>query len=129
VHIATRTLVFVAGQDDQGGAMTAEPVPQTHEPSEDRLVTVDQSTSIDDHNEPRPDIVVTNIENLQRSPSPITDALLVAEVISPTSALRDTEMKRALYACRRSGLLDRRAKPGEAGDSARLRPGVEQNRR
>jgi Uma2 family endonuclease len=67
-------------------------------PSEDHLVTVDQSTSIDDHNEPRPDIVVTSIENLQRSPSPITDALLVAEVISPTSALRDTEMKRALYA-------------------------------
>jgi Uma2 family endonuclease len=67
-------------------------------PSEDHLVTVDQSTSIDDHNEPRPDIVVTNIGNLQRSRSPIADALLVAEVISPTSALRDTEMKRALYA-------------------------------
>src|SRR5207248_3200701 len=111
MHIATRTLVFVAGQDDQRGAMTVEPVPQTREPDEfgytvtdlhalpddgpryelidgslivspsatsshnmivrwianiledanpndDYFVSTDQSAEIDDHNEPRPDIVV-----------------------------------------------------------------------
>ncbi len=67
-------------------------------PSDDYFVSTDLSTNIDDHNEPRPDIVVARIEHVERTPLPITDALLVAEVISPTSALHDTETKRALYA-------------------------------
>ncbi|HEU4425182.1 MAG TPA: Uma2 family endonuclease [Pilimelia sp.] len=61
-------------------------------------VGTDQSATVDDHNEPRPDVVVTRAEHLRRTPFPIADALLVVEVVSPTSALRDTETKRALYA-------------------------------
>ncbi|GAA3743151.1 Uma2 family endonuclease [Plantactinospora mayteni] len=67
-------------------------------PSDEYAVGTDQSTSVDEHNEPRPDVVVTRAEHLRRTPFPITDALLVVEVVSPTSALRDTETKRALYA-------------------------------
>ncbi|MFY1674227.1 Uma2 family endonuclease [Plantactinospora sp. WMMB334] len=67
-------------------------------PSEEYAVGTDQSTTVDAHNEPRPDVVVTRAEHLRRTPFPITDALLVVEVVSPTSALRDTETKRALYA-------------------------------
>ncbi|MGW0435170.1 Uma2 family endonuclease [Micromonospora sp. NPDC003197] len=67
-------------------------------PSDDYAVGTDQSTTIDAHNEPRPDIVVTRAEHLRHTPFPITDASLVVEVVSPTSALRDTETKRALYA-------------------------------
>jgi Uma2 family endonuclease len=58
----------------------------------------DQSANVDDHNEPRPDVVVAHIRNLRTSPFPITDASLVVEVVSPSSVLRDTETKRALYA-------------------------------
>jgi Uma2 family endonuclease len=67
-------------------------------PGDDHFVGTGLSADIDDHNEPRPDIVVARIEHIKRTPFPITDALLVAEVVSPTSTLRDTEMKRALYA-------------------------------
>ncbi|MFC6018974.1 Uma2 family endonuclease [Plantactinospora solaniradicis] len=67
-------------------------------PSDEYAVGTDQSTTVDDHNEPRPDVVVTRAEHLRRTPFPIADALLVVEVVSPTSALRDTETKRALYA-------------------------------
>jgi Uma2 family endonuclease len=62
------------------------------------VIGTDQSTTIDDHNEPRPDIIVAPAEHLQRTPFPITGAQLVVEVVSPTSVLRDTEIKRALYA-------------------------------
>jgi Uma2 family endonuclease len=61
-------------------------------------IGTDQSTTVDEHNEPRPDVVVTRLEHSRRTPFPIADALLVVEVVSPTSALRDTETKRALYA-------------------------------
>ncbi len=67
-------------------------------PGDDFVVGTDQSTTIDDHNEPRPDIVVAPAEHLQRTPLPIAGAQLVVEVVSPTSVLRDTEIKRALYA-------------------------------
>jgi Uma2 family endonuclease len=67
-------------------------------PSDEYVIGTDQSTSIDDHSEPRPDIVVARAEHIETTPFPIADALLVAEVISPTSVLRDTETKRALYA-------------------------------
>jgi Uma2 family endonuclease len=62
------------------------------------IVGTDQSANIDDHNEPRPDVVVAHVRNLRNSPFPITDATLVVEVVSPSSVLRDTETKRALYA-------------------------------
>ncbi len=67
--------------------------------SPDRFVVgTDQSATIDDHNEPRPDVIVAPADYLQQSPFPIDGALLVVEVISPTSVLRDAETKRALYA-------------------------------
>jgi Uma2 family endonuclease len=64
----------------------------------DHVVGTDQSATIDDHNEPRPDVVVASAEFLQQSPFPLAGARLVVEVISPTSVLRDTETTRALYA-------------------------------
>jgi Uma2 family endonuclease len=67
-------------------------------PNGDHVVGTDQSATIDDHNEPRPDVVVTSAEFLQQSPFPLAGARLVVEVIAPTSVLRDTETKRALYA-------------------------------
>jgi Uma2 family endonuclease len=62
------------------------------------LVSTDQSTSINDRNEPRPDLVVAHVRHIDRSPFPIGDTLLVGEVVSPNSALLGTETKRALYA-------------------------------
>lgn len=67
-------------------------------PTDEFIVGTDQSTTVDDHNEPRPDVVVTRARHLRQTPFPIADAILVVEVVSPTSALRDTETKRALYA-------------------------------
>ncbi len=62
------------------------------------VVGTDQSATIDDHNEPRPDVIVAPADYLQQSPFPIEGAQLVVEVVSPTSVLRDTQTKRALYA-------------------------------
>lgn len=67
-------------------------------PSDDFVIGTGQSATIDDHNEPRPDVIVAPADYLQQSPFPIEGAQLVVEVISPTSVLRDTETKRALYA-------------------------------
>jgi Uma2 family endonuclease len=67
-------------------------------PGEDWIVGTDQSAAVDDRNEPRPDLVVAHVRNITRTPFPITDAALVGEVVSPNSALRDTETKRGLYA-------------------------------
>jgi Uma2 family endonuclease len=61
-------------------------------------VGTDQSATVDDRNEPRPDLVVARTVHIVRSPFPIGDASLVGEVVSPNSALRDTETKRGLYA-------------------------------
>ncbi|HEU4425291.1 MAG TPA: Uma2 family endonuclease [Pilimelia sp.] len=67
-------------------------------PGDDFMVSTDQSATVDDHNELRPDVVVYRSVHVNRSPFPITDVLLVVEVVSPSSALRDTETKRVLYA-------------------------------
>jgi Uma2 family endonuclease len=67
-------------------------------PSDDYVVGLDQSANIDQHNEPRPDVVVAPARFWELSPFPMTGTRLVVEVISPTSVLRDTETKRALYA-------------------------------
>ena len=67
-------------------------------PDDEFVVGLDQSATIDDHNEPRPDVVVAPAAFVQQSPFPLAAAQLVVEVISPTSVLRDTETKRALYA-------------------------------
>jgi Uma2 family endonuclease len=67
-------------------------------PTDEWVVSTDQSATIDDRNEPRPDLVVARTLHVARSPFPISDASLVGEVVSPNSALRDTETKRGLYA-------------------------------
>jgi Uma2 family endonuclease len=67
-------------------------------PEPELSVGTDQSATIDDHNEPRPDIIVSSSRYLHQSPFPMAGARLVVEVVSPTSVLRDTETKRALYA-------------------------------
>ena len=67
-------------------------------PGDGLVVGTDQSATIDDHNEPRPDVIVAPAEFLQQTPFPIGGSWLVVEVVSPTSVLRDTEIKRALYA-------------------------------
>ena len=73
-------------------------------PDPELLVGTDQSATIDAHNEPRPDVIVSPRRYLHRSPFPITGSRLVVEVVAPTSVLRDTETKRALYA--RAGVPD-----------------------
>ncbi|GIG01485.1 Uma2 family endonuclease [Catellatospora citrea] len=67
-------------------------------PGGDHVVGTDQSVTIDDHNEPRPDIVVLPAAYIDDSPFPVDGVQLVVEVVLPTSALRDTEIKRVLYA-------------------------------
>jgi len=64
----------------------------------DVAVGTDQAVTIDDHNEPRPDVIIAPADFLQQTPFPVRGTRLVVEVVSPTSALRDTEIKRALYA-------------------------------
>jgi Uma2 family endonuclease len=67
-------------------------------PTEDWIVSTDQSATVDDRTEPRPDIVVCRTKHVSTSPFPITDTSMVGEVVSPNSALRDTETKKGLYA-------------------------------
>lgn len=67
-------------------------------PGREWVVSTDQSASIDDRNEPRPDIVVATTRYLRRTPIPMTGISLVAEVVSPNSGLRDKRTKRDLYA-------------------------------
>lgn len=67
-------------------------------PTDEWIVGTDQSTTIDDRSELRPDLVVASVKRINETPFPIGDTLLVGEVISPNSVLRDTEIKRALYA-------------------------------
>jgi Uma2 family endonuclease len=67
-------------------------------PSDDHVIGLDQSANVDQHNELRPDVVVAPARFWEQSPFPIAESRLVVEVISPTSVLRDTETKRALYA-------------------------------
>lgn len=67
-------------------------------PTSEWVVGTDQSTTVDDRNEPRTDLVVARTLHIARSPFPVADVTLVGEVVSPNSALRDTEAKRGLYA-------------------------------
>jgi Uma2 family endonuclease len=53
---------------------------------------------VDSRNEPRPDVVALRIEGASRSPVPVEDAILVVEVISPESTIRDRFEKTRLYA-------------------------------
>ena len=64
----------------------------------DYFVSMDQSLALDRHNEPRPDVVVIRVEQANRSPVPVQDAILAVEVISPESTIRDRHEKVRLYA-------------------------------
>jgi Uma2 family endonuclease len=59
---------------------------------------IDISLEVDHRNEPRPDVVVASIASGLRSPLPIEGALLVVEVVSPTSHFRDMHAKVKLFA-------------------------------
>jgi Uma2 family endonuclease len=58
----------------------------------------DLSLKIDRRNEPRPDVAVVQKRYAKRSPLPIEGAMLVLEIISPTSHLRDMHAKMKIYA-------------------------------
>ncbi|WP_033343871.1 Uma2 family endonuclease [Catenuloplanes japonicus] len=64
----------------------------------DRHPALDLSLKVDSRNEPRPDILVVDPARGWRSPLPIEDALVVVEVVSPSSATRDQRDKVKLYA-------------------------------
>jgi len=59
---------------------------------------IDISLEVDRRNEPRPDVVVGRIADGMRSPAPIEGALLVVEVVSPSSHFRDMHAKVKLFA-------------------------------
>ncbi|PZF85946.1 Uma2 family endonuclease [Jiangella anatolica] len=57
-----------------------------------------QPVRIGDHDEVRPDVVVADVAMAETTPIPVGALALVVEVVSPSSVLRDTVTKRALYA-------------------------------
>lgn len=59
---------------------------------------IDLSLEIDYRNEPRPDVLVVRPDHADVTPMPVGDALLVVEVISPTSHFRDMYAKAKVYA-------------------------------
>ncbi|XVU24318.1 Uma2 family endonuclease [Actinoplanes sp. CA-054009] len=64
----------------------------------DHKPITDLSLQVDWRNEPRPDVVVARKAYAMRTPVPVDGALLVVEVISPTSRFRDLQQKLKLYA-------------------------------
>jgi Uma2 family endonuclease len=60
--------------------------------------TTDVSLKVNSRNEPRPDVVVHRKAVLMRTPAPLDGALLLIEVVSPTSHARDTYAKAKLFA-------------------------------
>ena len=62
------------------------------------LPVVDVSLEVDHRNEPRPDVVVGRLADGMHSPAPVEGALLVAEVVSPSSHFRDMQAKAKLFA-------------------------------
>lgn len=65
---------------------------------DDVVITFDQSVLVDNHSEPRPDVVITRIEGANRTPVFAADVLLVAEVVSRSSKSADRDEKLRLYA-------------------------------
>ncbi|MGK5678741.1 Uma2 family endonuclease [Actinoplanes sp. URMC 104] len=59
---------------------------------------IDLSLEVDRRNEPRPDVVVVHKAYAARTPVPVDGALLVVEVVSPTSHFRDLHAKWTVYA-------------------------------
>jgi Uma2 family endonuclease len=69
--------------------------PPSHKP------IIDLSLEVDWRNEPRPDVVVVRKAYGLRSPAPVDGALVVVEVVSPTSRFRDMHAKWKVYAANR----------------------------
>jgi Uma2 family endonuclease len=59
---------------------------------------IDVSLAVDQRNEPRPDVVVGRMSDGLHSPAPIEGALLLVEVVSPTSHFRDMHAKVRTFA-------------------------------
>jgi len=64
----------------------------------DHRAVFDVSLEVDRRNEPRPDVVVARKAVGLHSPAPIQAALLIVEVISPTSHFRDMHAKAKVFA-------------------------------
>ncbi|BCY14519.1 Uma2 family endonuclease [Actinoplanes sp. L3-i22] len=62
------------------------------------LPVTDYSMKVDSGNEPRPDVVVVRKSVLARTPAPIEKAILVVEIVSPSSHFRDTWGKIRIFA-------------------------------
>jgi Uma2 family endonuclease len=77
-------------------------------------VVIDVSLEVDWRNEPRPDVVVGRQSSGMRSPAPIENALLLVEVVSPTSHFRDMHAKAKLFAA--AGAITPVRLPGRTGD-------------
>ncbi|SDU67127.1 Uma2 family endonuclease [Jiangella alkaliphila] len=57
-----------------------------------------QPVRISEYDEVRPDVVVAHVSMAETTPIPVEALMLVVEVVSPSSALRDIMLKRVLYA-------------------------------
>lgn len=62
------------------------------------MPVTDLSLKVNRRNEPRPDVVVIRLEQVNRSPVPVEDAILAVGVISPDSHFRDMYAKAKVYA-------------------------------
>ncbi|WP_203824745.1 Uma2 family endonuclease [Actinoplanes palleronii] len=58
----------------------------------------DMSLDIDQCSEPRPDVAVIADSEMMRTPVPVDKAILVVEIVSPTSHFRDMHAKTKVYA-------------------------------
>ncbi|MGX6604166.1 Uma2 family endonuclease [Micromonosporaceae bacterium Da 78-11] len=59
---------------------------------------IDVSLEVNRRSEPRPDVVVARTAVGMHSPAPIGAAVLVAEIVSPTSHFRDMDAKKRIFA-------------------------------
>lgn len=67
-------------------------------PEGEWLITPNQSVKIGEHSEPRPDVSIFRLENLHTTPVPVSDVLLVAEVVWANSVTVDRGEKKRIYA-------------------------------
>jgi Uma2 family endonuclease len=92
------------------------------------VVVPDMSLEIDQASEPRPDVVVLGESEMMRTPASVDQALLVVEIVSPSSHFRDMHAKAKIYAAAglkhywvidptfAHGLVLTEFRPGDNGD-------------
>jgi Uma2 family endonuclease len=93
--------ILVSPSATSGHNMIARWIAQLLEaaaPDKRFLVSMDQSVTIDSHNELRPDVVVARAEVMLQTPFPSDALMLAVEVASPSSSIYDIEIKKAVYA-------------------------------